>query len=108
MNIDPTNARKPSAEGVPSRIQAPRPARERGSGLSTESQSGSLDLSPEAREFVRIRSRLETVPEASRGERVTQLKSLVARGAYHVDGELIADAMLQDDGVALALGLRPA
>jgi hypothetical protein len=52
--------------------------------------------------------RLETVPEASRGERVTQLKSLVARGAYHVDGELIADAMLQDDGVALALGLRPA
>jgi flagellar biosynthesis anti-sigma factor FlgM len=104
VNIDPTSTRKPSGEGVPSRIQGPRSARERGSGLST-SPSGGLDLSPEAREFVRTRSRLETVPDVSRGERVGQLRSLVARGAYHVDGERIADAMLQDDGVALALGL---
>lgn len=107
MNIDPTRTQKPSGEGVPSRIQATRSARDRGPGLSTPSQSGSLDLSPEAREFVRIRSRLETVPEGSRGERVAQLQVLVARGAYHVDGEHIAGAMLQDDGVALALGLRP-
>ena len=105
MNIDPTSPRKPSGEGVPSRIQGPRPARERGYGPSTPSPSGSLDLSPGAREFVRIRSRLETAPDVSRGERVAELKSLVARGAYHVDGERIADAMLQDDGVALALGL---
>lgn len=106
MNIDPTSTRKPSGEAVPSRIQGPRSARERGSGLSTPGPSGGLELSPEAREFVRTRSRIETIPDVSRGERVAQLRSLVARGAYHVDGERIADAMLQDDGVALALGLR--
>lgn len=106
MNVDPTSTRKASGEGVPSRIQGPRSTRERGSGLSARGPAGGLELSPEAREFVRTRSRLETVPDVSRGERVAQLKSLVARGAYHVDGERIADAMLQDDGVALALGLR--
>lgn len=106
MNIDPTRTRKPSGEGVPQRVQGPRQAKERGDGSSPSVPSGSLELSAGAREFVRIRSRLETVPGVARAERVAELRSLVARGAYHVDGERIADAMLQDDGVALALGLR--
>jgi flagellar biosynthesis anti-sigma factor FlgM len=105
VNVDPTSARKPSGEGVPQRVQGPRPAKERGYNASTGAPSGSPELSPGAREFVRIRSRLETVPDVARAERVAELRSLVARGAYHVDGEQVADAMLQDDGVALALGL---
>jgi anti-sigma28 factor (negative regulator of flagellin synthesis) len=105
VNIDPTRARKPSGEGVSQRVQGPRQATEKGYGSSAAVPSGSLDLSAGAREFVRIRSRLETVPGAARAERVAELRSLVARRAYHVDGERIADAMLQDDGAALALGL---
>jgi anti-sigma28 factor (negative regulator of flagellin synthesis) len=39
---------------------------------------------------------------------VARLQTLVARGEYAVDGRRIADAMVQDEAVALLLGLRPA
>jgi len=43
----------------------------------------------------------------SRDERVGELKTLIERGAYRVDGARIADAMLKDSALARTLGLEP-
>lgn len=105
MNVTPNRPQKAPGENVP---VAPSPARTRGSAPDRpQKSSGQVELSSGAQEFVRLRSRLEALPAESRSERVARLQARVARGEYAVDGRKIADAMLQDEGVALMLGLRP-
>jgi hypothetical protein len=56
---------------------------------------------------LRLRPRLEALPPASREERIAELRDRIARGAYELPGERIAEAMLRDPGLAAALGLAP-
>jgi flagellar biosynthesis anti-sigma factor FlgM len=80
-----------SAGGSP-RPAAPKPA-------------DGLTLSPKAEEFRRARTRLESIPDPSKPDRVAALKARVAAGTYAVDGRKVAEAMLQDEPTAGLLGL---
>jgi anti-sigma28 factor (negative regulator of flagellin synthesis) len=53
--------------------------------------------------FVSLLARLDGL-EASRPERVEQLRQLVAEGRYRPDREAVAAAMLADPATAAALG----
>lgn len=61
-------------------------------------------FSPRAEEFRRIRLHLDGLSDTV-SDRVAQLRALVERDAYVVDGALIADAMLSDEATARLLGL---
>jgi flagellar biosynthesis anti-sigma factor FlgM len=64
-------------------------------------------LTPEADRFRQLRLLVQGLPEIGQTERLTRLKALVAGGAYSVNGEKIAQAMLEDEPTASLLGLRP-
>jgi flagellar biosynthesis anti-sigma factor FlgM len=76
---------------------------ERGSRSSGVARTDQVQLSSRAEEFRRVRSKLDGLPEAA-SQRVAALKSLIDRGAYVVNGEQIADAMLRDQATAGLLG----
>lgn len=59
----------------------------------------SLVLSSRAEEFQRLRARLETLPDPARDARVTEIGDRIARGAYAIDAEQVAEAMLRDETV---------
>lgn len=110
MRIDPGNQSPRTGDQAPispsSRTRTTGADGARTAGLGP---SGSVDLSPRAAQFLRIRPRLDAVSETGRKERVAQLKAQVAAGQYAVPGAEVADAMLRDDSVARMLGLgRPA
>jgi hypothetical protein len=44
---------------------------------------------------------------ATRESRVSRIKALIERGAYKVEGEQIAGAMLADEATARLLGVDP-
>jgi flagellar biosynthesis anti-sigma factor FlgM len=64
-----------------------------------------LTLSPKAEEFRRARTRLESIPDPSKPDRVAALKARVAAGTYAVDGRKVAEAMLKDEPTAGLLGV---
>jgi flagellar biosynthesis anti-sigma factor FlgM len=75
----------------------------------TDARTGDgLVLTPEADRFRQLRARVQGLPDVGQAERLARLKALVAEGAYSVDGERIAQAMLEDEPTASLLGLRPA
>ena len=67
------------------------------------SPTSSLHVSAGGGYFMSLRARLDGL-DASRGERVEQLRQLVAEGRYRPDPEAIAGAMLADSATAAALG----
>lgn len=106
MNVTPN---RPEMAPGANRPGASSSARTRAAGPDgPRPASGQVELSSRAQEFVRLRSLLPALPAESRSEHVARLQTLVARGEYAVDGRRIADAMVQDEAVALLLGLRPA
>lgn len=111
MNVNPTDPRKTSGEkpiGGTARSRRTGSAADTPLGSGGPRPSGAIELSAEAQDFLRVRSRLDAVAPPSREQRIAELAGLVARGAYRVDGEGIADAMLRDEGTASMLGLPPA
>jgi flagellar biosynthesis anti-sigma factor FlgM len=58
-----------------------------------------LDLSAGAEEFQRLRSRLDGLADPAREARVAELGDRIARGAYAIDAERVAEAMLRDETV---------
>jgi flagellar biosynthesis anti-sigma factor FlgM len=89
-----------NASARPARPAAPRGARgEAPAGPATPS----LHVSAGGERFMSLRARLEGL-DASRAERVEELRQLVAEGRYRPDTEAVAGAMLADPATAAALG----
>ena len=109
MNVQPNDPQQ--APGLPARITTPSRLRApdvtpgasgRGHGVQP---SGTVEISAQAREYLKVRSQLDSAGAMNREERVARLRDLVARDAYHVDGTVIAGAMLEDAATAFVLGL---
>ena len=112
MNVTPNGPNNIRPDGVPGGPARPRPAgasaRDAYRAGSPEDPSTRPELSSQAQEFVRLRRDLDAVPAGGRAERLAELRALVSSGAYIVNGERVAGAMLRDDATARALGLGPA
>ena len=113
MNIDPTSANP--LPGTPSGAASPAKSRAAGKAdaaarqapyQSAPAAAGAADLSSQATEFLKIRSKLAALPVPSRDDRIAALQAQIERGDYAVDGKRVADAMLQDEGVTHSLGLN--
>jgi flagellar biosynthesis anti-sigma factor FlgM len=106
MNVTPSNPQRStpgqSAEAAPS-ARADRVASS--SASPAGSPAGSVELSAEARAFLKLRARLDSLPEAGRTDRIVRLRAAIEGGAYAVSGEEIATAMLRDSAAAAMLGL---
>jgi len=111
VKIDPKYPQKVGGETA-----LGRPAQTGGAkgadGQSPARPSGTLSadglvLTPRAEEFRQLRLRLQSLPEPGQSSRVAQLKQLFEQGAYVVEGDRIAGAMLQDEPTASLLGSRP-
>ena len=111
MNVDPNgpqNIRPDSVPAGPARMrQGASAARDRYRTAAGSDVPARADLSSQAQEFMKMRRDLEALPAPSRAERIAELRDLVSRGAYAVDGQRIAGAMLRDGATARALGLPP-
>ncbi len=112
MRVDPKHLPRVPGEPPPvvppprgGRATGPEGAGDSRPSALPPSPSDHLALSEEAREFQRLRPRLEALPGTGRAERVAELKALVSRGDYAVEGERVADAMLNDEAALLMLGL---
>ena len=108
MNVSPSNPQRsnpgqsPEAN-PPARADRAPPA----AGGTLPSPAGSVELSAQARAFLMLRSRLDTMPQAGHSDRVARLRAAIQSGSYAVSGEVIATAMLRDGAAAAALGLAP-
>lgn len=110
MNVNPNKPQhatgRPAAGTSGLSRMRPNGAERAGSpGTAGSPTPGTVELSPRAQEFLRIRARLEAAAGQPREARIAELRDLVARGAYRIDGTHVADAILRDDAAALALGL---
>lgn len=76
----------------------------RGASPPAPLRADEVAFSPRAEEFRRVRSHLDGLPDTV-SDRVAQLRALVERGVYAVDGERVAAAMLRDEATARLLGL---
>ena len=109
MTTIPTGAGNegPKLNDIGGPTRTPRTPRVRGAadrqGVADPSAS-SLHLSARGAVFVSLRARLDGL-EASRPERVEQLRRLVASGHYQPDGAAVSRAMLDDPATAAALGM---
>ena len=101
---------QPRPRGQPDRVDAPAAKGQAQGPAGRDVRSGArrspdqVTLSSQAEEFRRLRARLDQLPDP-RGARVAELRALVAKGAYCVDGAKVADAMLDDPMTARLLGL---
>ena len=109
MKIDPRYQPKVGGEAAPERpanASRLKGADARGSARPGAPPSADgLDLTPRAEEFRQLRLRLQSMREPGQTDRVAKLKALVEQGAYVVDGDRIAGAMLRDEPTASLLGL---
>jgi flagellar biosynthesis anti-sigma factor FlgM len=97
----------PKLNDIGGPTRTPRAPRARGpaDGQGAADPSASvLHLSARGAVFVSLRARLDGL-EASRPERVEQLRQLVASGRYQPDGAAVARPMLDDPATAAALGI---
>jgi flagellar biosynthesis anti-sigma factor FlgM len=108
MTTIPTGAGNegPKLRDLSGAARTPRAARDRGAGAdrAAPDAASSLHVSARGAVFVSLRARLAGL-DASRPERVEQLRELVASGHYQPDGAAIARAMLDDPAAAAALGM---
>jgi flagellar biosynthesis anti-sigma factor FlgM len=108
VNVTPSNPQRStpgqSSEATPpartERVPTP-------SAGAPGSPAGSVELSAEARAFLRLRARLDSLPSAGHTDRIARLRAAIESGAYAVSGEEIATAMLRDPAAAGMLGLAP-
>ena len=109
MKIDPTHLPKVAGETPAGRpVSRGRVAGPEGQGStppSTLPPTDGLVLTPRAEEFRQLRLRLQSTRKPGQTDRVAKLKALVEQGAYVVDGDRIAGAMLRDEPTASLLGL---
>ena len=84
---------------------ARRPAPSKGASgrEATRAAVSPLNVSAGGERFVSLLGRLDGL-QASRPDRVEQLRQLVAEGRYRPDSEAVAAAMLADPATAAALG----
>jgi flagellar biosynthesis anti-sigma factor FlgM len=111
VKIEPKNQQKihAPASSQTCAMQGSHPAAIRfGDGLTpiTPSAGCHVVLSARAAQFRRIRGQLEALSTPPNVARVAELRSLISRGVYSVDGGVIAAAMLDDDAVGRALAIR--
>jgi flagellar biosynthesis anti-sigma factor FlgM len=108
VNVSPSNPQRSNPGQSP---EANPPARTdrapAAAGGTTASSAGSVELSAQARAFLRLRPQLEAMPQSGQADRVARLRAAIQSGTYTVSGEAIADAMLRDGAAAAALGLAP-
>jgi flagellar biosynthesis anti-sigma factor FlgM len=64
-----------------------------------------LVLSARAEQLRRIRPQLDPLTAAPKADRVAELRILIARGVYAVDGGAVAEAMLDDEAIRRALAV---
>jgi hypothetical protein len=111
VKIDPKHLPKVGGETPVGRpVSRGRVAGPEGQGFarpSTLPPADGLVLTPRAEEFRQLRLRLQSLPEPGQSDGVARLKALVEKGAYVVDGDRIAGAMLQDEPTVSLLGLPP-
>jgi flagellar biosynthesis anti-sigma factor FlgM len=111
VKIDPKHLPKVGGETPAGRpVSRGRVAGPEGQGSarpSTPPPTDGVVLTPRAEEFRQLRLRLQSLREPGQSDRVARLKALVEQGAYVVDGDRIAGAMLQDEPTASLLGLPP-
>lgn len=108
MNITPSNSNR-SAAGQAAEAGSGAPARPvPPSGSSTsETTAGSVELSAEARAYLRLKERLASVPAQDHQAKIARLRTATGAGTYQVSGADIAAAMLRDPAVRAALGAGP-
>lgn len=109
MTTIPTGAGSegPKLNDIGGPARTPRTPRARGAADSrgaADQSASSLQVSARGAVFVSLRVRLDGL-DASRPERVEQLRQLVASGRYQPDGAAVARAMLDDPATAAALGM---
>jgi flagellar biosynthesis anti-sigma factor FlgM len=111
LNVNPSGPQNIRPDGVPTGPARTRPdvsaARDPYRAAAGGDVPARSELSSQAQEFVKMRRDLDALPAPGRAERIAALRELIARGAYSVDGERIAGAMLRDRATARALGLSP-
>jgi flagellar biosynthesis anti-sigma factor FlgM len=111
MRVDPKHlagikGETPNIGGAPQSGRVSGPGGSAGAPrLAAPKPADGLTLSPKAEEFRRARTRLDSIPEPSKPDRVAALKARVAAGTYAVDGRKVAEAMLKDEPTAALLGL---
>jgi len=111
MKLDPEHLPRVGKEAMPvgrpssgGRVKGPDPQE---STRVADPPGDGLALTPEAARFRQLRLRVQGLPEVGQAERLARLKALVAAGAYSVNGERIAQAMLEDEPTASLLWLAP-
>lgn len=105
MNIDPRHPSRIAGEARPSPVT---PDRVPAGPADQAPRRDAIDLSSRAEAYRRIRPHLGALPEVGRGDRVAELRALVASGAWRVDAVEIADALLRDPTTARQLGIDEA
>lgn len=112
MKIDPEHVSRLGRETTPVTGASGGGRVSGGDAAPTGRPSGSagsrdgLVLSSDGERFRQLRARLADLPEPTRPERVEALRVQIAAGTYAVDGDRIAQALLEDEPTAALLGLR--
>lgn len=112
MKIDPENVSRFGRETTPVTGASGGGRVSGGNAAATGRSAGSsgprdgLALSSDGERFRQLRARLADLPEPSRPERVEALRAAIASGTYAVDGDRIAQALLEDEPTASLLGIR--
>jgi flagellar biosynthesis anti-sigma factor FlgM len=110
MKLDPEHLPRIAKDATPAAGAAKRGAVRGATGQGADKPpvarpQGDVSLSPRADRFRQLRTKLESLPDASQADRVAQLKAQVAAGQYNVSGQTIAKALLSDAATAALLGL---
>jgi negative regulator of flagellin synthesis FlgM len=104
MNIGPSNTNRPAAGQTPETGSAARPESAAPSApAGAPTAGGSVELSAEARTYLRLRERLDAVSTPDHEARIARLREAIEGGTYTVSGEAIANAMLRDPAVKAML-----
>jgi flagellar biosynthesis anti-sigma factor FlgM len=108
VNVTPSNPQRSSAGQPSDATPARRPERtETAPAGAPRSPASGVELSSEARAFLKLRARLDQLPGSDHPERIARLRAAVQSGAYAVSAEDVAGAMLRDATTAGLLGLPP-
>jgi flagellar biosynthesis anti-sigma factor FlgM len=84
-----------------------KPAGQQGGQPAEQASGDGLVLSPAADRFRQLRARIEGLPDSAHAEKLARLKAQVDSGAYTVDAQRVAKAMLDDEPTAALLGVTP-
>jgi flagellar biosynthesis anti-sigma factor FlgM len=108
VNVNPSNPQRSTPGQSPEPSPPARTERlPAASAGGAGSPAGSIELSAEARAFLKLRARLGDLPPGDGADRVARLRAAIASGTYAVGGEAIATALLRDPAAAAMLGVAP-